>query len=68
VVSIFHEPKQTPRTSFGVMGYQFLQDVADNIKVRFPDQQLLVNGAVFSQWFTWPSKGKYLKESATDIN
>ena len=41
-------------TSFDVMRRQFLQAVVDNLKVRFPDQQLLAAGAVLSP-STWPS-------------
>jgi hypothetical protein len=41
-------------TSFDVMRRQFLQAVVDNMKVRFPDQQLLAAGAVLSP-STWPS-------------
>jgi len=40
--------------SFDVMRRQFLQAVVDNMKVRFPDQQLLTTGAVLSL-STWPS-------------
>jgi len=36
------------------MRRQFLQAVVDNMKVRFPDQQLLAAGAVLSP-STWPS-------------
>jgi len=32
--------------SFDVMRRQFFQAVVDNMKVRFPDQQLLAAGAV----------------------
>jgi len=41
-------------TSFDVMKRQFLQADVDNMKVRFPDQQLLAAGVVLSP-FTWPS-------------
>jgi len=41
-------------TSFDVMRRQFLQVIVDNIKVRFPDQQLLTEGAILSP-STWPS-------------
>jgi hypothetical protein len=41
-------------TSFDVTRRQFLQAVVDNMKVLFPDQQLLAAGAVLSP-STWPS-------------
>jgi len=44
--------------SFDVMRRQFLQFVVDNMKVRFPDQQLLATNAVLS-----PSIGLAMKTS-----
>lgn len=50
----FHVSRTKAATSFDVMRRQFLQAVVDNMKVRFPDQQLLAAGAVLSP-STWPS-------------